>query len=92
MPVMVEWVQANTSILSNKTCRNCSFSSYDKRELTNVCLSGPPKSMDSKGSIANCSMSSLSTQAANCACYSRDCDSVSRLLGLAPFSLSRTDS
>ena len=57
MSVMSEWVQANTSILSSKTCRNCSFSFSDKRELTYVCLSGPPNSIDSKGSIANCSLS-----------------------------------
>ena len=92
MPVMSEWVQANTSILSSKTCRNYSLSSFDKRELTYVCLSGPPKSIDSRGSLANCSMLSLSTRVANCDCYSGDCDSVAKLLGLPPFSLSRTDS
>ena len=92
MLVMSEWVQANTSILSSKTYRNCSFSSTDKRELTYVCLSSPPRSIDSRGSIDNCSMSSLSARAANCDCYSRDYDSVVRLLGLAPFSCSHTDS
>ena len=60
MSIMSEWVQANTSILSSKNRRNGSFSSSDKRELTYLCLSGLPKSIDSKGSIANCSMSSLS--------------------------------
>ena len=91
MPVMSEWVQANMSILS-KTWRNCSFSSSDKRELTYVCLAGPPKSIDSKGFIANSSLSSLSARAANYDCYSGDCDLVVRFLGLAPFSRSRTDS
>ena len=76
MSIMSEWVQANTSILSRKTRRNGSFSSFDKRELTYMCLSSPPKSIDFKGSIANCSLSSLSARAANCDCYSRDCDSV----------------
>ena len=92
MPVMSEWVQANTSILLSKTYCNCSFSSSDKRELTYVCLSYSPRSIDSKGSIANCSMSSLSTRAANCDCYYGGYDSVARLLGLVPFSCSRTNS
>ena len=92
MSVMSEWVQENTSILSRKTCRNYSFSSSDKRKLTYVCLSSPPKSIDSKGSIANYSLSSLSARAANCDCYSGDCDSITRLLGLAPVSHSRTNS
>ena len=72
--IMSEWVQENTSILSSKTRHNCSFSSSNKRELTYVCLSGPLRSIDSKGSIANCSLSSLSTRAANCDYYSGDCD------------------
>ena len=32
--VMSEWAQANMSMLPRKTCRNCSFASSDKRELT----------------------------------------------------------
>ena len=92
MSVMSEWVQANTSILLSKTCRNYSFSFADKRELTYVCLSSPPRSIDSRGSIANCSLSSLSARAANCDCYYGDCDSVVRLLGLETFSRSHTDS
>ena len=51
MPVMSKWVQENTSILPSKTCRNCSFSSSDKRKLTYVCLPGPPRSIDYRGSI-----------------------------------------
>ena len=70
---MSKWVQANTSILSSKTCCNCSFSSSDERELTYVCLSGQPRSIDSRGSLANCSLSSISARAVNCDCYSRDC-------------------
>ena len=59
MPVMSEWVQENMLILSSKTCRNYSFFYPDKRELTYVCLSGPPMGIDSKGSIGNCSLSPL---------------------------------
>ena len=92
MSVMSEWVQENTSILSSKTCRNRSFSSFDKRELAYICISGPPMSIDSRGSIANCSLSSLSVRVVNCDCYSGDCDSVVRLLGLATFLRSSTDS
>ena len=91
MAVMSEWVQENTSILSSKTCHNCSFSSSDKRELTYVCLPGPPRSNDSKGSIVNCSLSSLTARAANCDCYSRDCSLGARLWGLVPFSQYLTD-
>ena len=91
MSVMFEWVQANTSILSSKTCRNCSFSFSDKRELTYVCLSGLPRSIDSRGSIANCSLSFFFARAANCDYYLGGCDSVARWLGLAPFSRSPTD-
>ena len=86
MSVMYEWVQENMSILSSKTCRNCSFSSSDKRELTYVCLPDLPRSNDFKGSIANYSMSSLFARAANCDFYSGDCGSVAMLLGLVPFS------
>ena len=80
MSVMSEWDQANTSILSSKTYRNYSFSSSDKRELTYVCLPYLPNSNDSRGSIANCSLSSLSAQATNYDCYSGDCGLVARLL------------
>ena len=92
MPVMSEWVQESKSILSSKTYHNCSFSYFDKRELTYVCLSGLPRSIDSRGSIANCSLSSLFVRVANYDCYSGDCDSMARWLGLSPFSRSCTDS
>ena len=49
IPVIYEWVQANTLALAFSTCCNRALSSLVKRELT---------SMDSKGSIANCSLSS----------------------------------
>ena len=88
MSVMFEWVHANMSILLSKTYRNFSFSSYHKRELAYVCLSCLPRSNDSRGSIANCSLSSPSARVENCDCYSEDCGSVARLLGLVPFSRS----
>ena len=37
-----------------------------------MCLYGLPWRIDSKGSIANCSLSSLSTRTANYDCYSGD--------------------
>ena len=40
-----------------------------------MCLSSSPRSIDSKGSIANYSMSSFLARAANCDFYSGDCDS-----------------
>ena len=92
MPVMSEWVQENMLILLSKTCRNYSFSSSDIRELTYVCLSSLPRSNDSKGSIANCSLSSPSARVENCDYYSRECGSMARLLGLIPFSRSLTNS
>ena len=57
-----------------------------------MCLAGSPKSIDSRGSIANCSLSFFFSRAANCDCYFGGCDSVARWLGLAPFSRSRTNS
>ena len=92
MSVVSERVQANMSILLSKTCRNCSFSSSNRRELAYVCLSGLPRSNDSRESIANCSLTSPSARAENCDCYSRDYGSVARLLGLVPFSRSCTES
>ena len=52
----------------------------------------PAKSIDSRGSIANCSLSSFPAQFANCNCYSGDCDLGAGLLELSPFSGSCIDS
>ena len=92
MPVMSEWVQENTSMLQSKTCRKFSFSSLDKRELTDVCLFGLPRSIDFRGSIANCSLSSEPVRAASCDCYSGSWVLEAGLLELSPFSHSCTGS
>ena len=56
MPVMSEWVQANTSILWSSTYSICSFSTPDRMELTYVDLSSSASDIDSKGQwlIAPC--------------------------------------
>ena len=66
MQAMSERVQANTSILRSRTCCIRSFSLLDRRELTYVDLSGPSRNIDSKGSTANCSLSSALAWAVSC--------------------------
>ena len=53
IPVMSEWVQANTLALAFNTSCNRALSSLVRRELTQVPLSGLFMSMDSRGSTSN---------------------------------------
>ena len=58
IPVTFEWSQANTSAFAISTSCNRAISSSVRRELTLVHLSGPPMTMDCRGSTTNCSLSS----------------------------------
>ena len=68
-PVMSKWVQANTLALTFNTSCNRALSSSVRRELTYVHLSEPSMSMDSRGSTANCSLSSKMARTTGLNCY-----------------------
>ena len=69
IPVISTWVQVNTSVFNCSTWHNWAFSSSDRRVLTLMHLSGPPRGVFSKGSIASGSLSSKAGRADDCDCY-----------------------
>ena len=71
MPTMSKRVQENTSILWSRTCCICSFSPLDRRKLTYVDLSSPSRNIDTRGFMANRSLSSALAWAVSCNFYSK---------------------